>query len=733
MTDVHAQTEGLRPGSGKTVETHTFVLFGATGDLARRKLYPALFRLYQNGVLPRPYRIVGIARRKLTPSEYRQTVQKSLEEFGPFSGSNSQVDEEFLSYFTYFSMDVTDEKVYCDLADILDESPQGNLRQNRNRLFYLAMAPEFFEPIATNLRLCGIAEMDGWRRLIIEKPFGRDYTSAEHLNKQLRQVFEEEEIYRIDHYLGKEMVQNLEVIRFANSIFEPLWDNKSIANVQITSSETVGVEERGPYYESSGALRDMIQNHMLQMVMMVAMEPPSRLMNEAIRDEKVKVLRSLRRFSVAEVKQNVVRGQYTAGKINGRAVPGYREEPRVAPESKTETFVAARLFIDNFRFAGVPFYLRTGKRMASKATEIVVQFRDMPKHMYFNKHGDLTPNLLIIQVSPSEGISLFLNAKRPGVKGETVIPINMEFSDEVLDSPESYERLLHDAMLGDSTFFTRWDEVALAWKFVDPMAQAFQSSEGPALELYEAGSYGPPGSDSLLEQEGFFWWPAYIKPETSVVQGITAVERPLIDVSMPIHEGMQVYKNNPEKKPKFLVTADFPEKGLHETRIHLDVHTGTHIDAPLHMLQDGATIESVPLEQLVRNCYVYDLSHVKNAITAEDLASLDISAGEFVLLKTRNSFEHEFNPEFVYVDETAAKLLSDVGISGVGVDGLGIERSQPGHPTHKALFAANAIIIEGLRLADVEEGPYEMMALPIALQGTDAAPARILLRPLARH
>jgi len=502
-----------------SLPNHTFVLFGATGDLARRKLYPALYRLYQTGALPRPYRVVGTARRKLTPDEYRDKVWSALVEFGNAVDTDTPPDRDFLNYFSYFSMDVTDEKVYCDLADLLDSPPSGHEQQQHNRLFYLAMSPEFFEPIAQNLKLCGIAETEGWHRLIIEKPFGRNYASAEKLNQHLRQVFEEEEIYRIDHYLGKEMVQNIEVMRFANSIFEPIWNNQAIANVQITSSETVGVEERGAYYESSGALRDMVQNHMLQMVMMVAMEPPSRLMNEAIRDEKVKVLRSLRRFTAEEARKHVVRGQYTSGRVAGQDVQAYTEEFRVEPQSQTETFIAARLFIDNFRFAGVPFYLRTGKRMASKATEIVIQFRAMPKNLYFNRHGNLTPNLLIIRVSPSEGISLFLNAKRPGAHGESVIPVNMEFSEEVPNFPESYERLLRDAMVGDPTFFTRWDEVALAWKFVDPIAEAFQSPEGPPLEHYEAGSYGPTGADRLLQEDGFFWWPSYHQTKSPLVRG----------------------------------------------------------------------------------------------------------------------------------------------------------------------------------------------------------------------
>ena len=514
---------------------HSFILFGATGDLAKRKLYSALFQLHMSGEIPDGSMIVGAARTQDTDDKFRAEVRKSIEKYGHLESIDEDKWSSFSERLFYCKVDVTKPDEFKALEERITklEKERG---LTGNRLFYLAMAPQFFGVIAKQLQVSGLAKTNGWRKLVIEKPFGSDYDSAQKLNDELREVFEEEEIYRIDHYLGKEMVQNIEVIRFANSIFEPVWNNRSIANVQITSSETVGVEERAAYYDKAGALRDMVQNHMLQMVMMVAMEPPSRLKTEAIRDEKVKVLRSLRRYTPEEVAKNVVRGQYGPGTLGGsqsggnsasgseasstqasgaqaganqtgQAVPGYRNEHNVAPESNTETFIAARLHIDNFRWAGVPFYIRTGKRMAAKSTEIVIQFRNMPRNLYFNQDGNLGPDLLVIRVSPLEGMYIQLNTKRPGTDG-TVIPVAMEFSQPSNNSPEAYERLLHDAIHGDSTFFTRWDEVSLAWKFVDPLAEAFTSNLLP-LNTYASGSWGPEAANKLLADDGAEWWPVY--------------------------------------------------------------------------------------------------------------------------------------------------------------------------------------------------------------------------------
>ena len=494
------------------VAPYVFVLFGATGDLAKRKLYPALYNLWLGGLMPSAFKVIGTARRQMNDETFRAHVRESIESF-----SRRELDESrwksFVDQFHYVVVNAGNPEDYRDLHDKVNElEQQDNLPGNR--MFYLAMAPDFFGTVALNIKGGGLADTPGWKRLIIEKPFGTDFDSAQKLNGQLRQVFEEEEIYRIDHYLGKEMVQNIEVIRFANSMFEPVWNNRSIANIQITSSETVGVEERAGYYDHSGALRDMIQNHMLQMVMMVAMEPPSRLKTEAIRDEKVKVLRSLRRYTEDEVQHQVVRGQYIAGSLGNEALPAYRDEHGVAKGSMTETFIAARLFVDNFRWSGVPFYVRTGKRLARKSTEIVIQFREMPKHLYFNRNGELGPNLLVIRVNPVEGMYVQLNVKRPGTEGG-VLPVAMEFCHSENDMPEAYERLLYDASRGDSTFFTRWDEVSLAWKFVDPLANAFRDNSLP-LHEYKAGSFGPEASHQLLRDDGFRWWPVYGEETMSV-------------------------------------------------------------------------------------------------------------------------------------------------------------------------------------------------------------------------
>lgn len=495
-----------REKNTRQLPQHVFVLFGATGDLSHRKLFPALYQMHKKGLMPDGLSIVGTARKPFTNESFRDEVRKALESFAKEGVEDEETWKSFAARIFYVQGNVDNEEDFRKLGDFVTKLEKEK-DYGGNRMFYLAMAPRFFGETALYLKSSGLSDTKGWRRLIIEKPFGHDHASAAELNEQLATAFAEDEIYRIDHYLGKEMVQNIEVIRFANSMFEPLWDNRSIEAVQITSSETVGVEERASYYEKSGALRDMVQNHMLQMVMMTAMEPPSRLRTEAIRDEKVKVLRSLRKFEADEVEQYVVRGQYGAGEIDGEAVPAYLAEPGVAKDSQTETFIAAKLFIDNFRWAGVPFYIRTGKRMPTKSTEIVIQFRSMPKHLYFNQDGSLGPNLLVIRINPVEGMYMQMNVKRPGTDN-VVVPIVMDFSQSSDHSPEAYERLLHDAMYGDSTFFTRWDEVSLAWKFVDPIAHAFTDNLLP-LHKYKSGQWGPQAASKLIEQKPGIWWPVY--------------------------------------------------------------------------------------------------------------------------------------------------------------------------------------------------------------------------------
>lgn len=495
-----------------------FFIFGATGDLARRKLFPAIYSLYREGKLAEDFAVIGVARRPRTQEEFRDDVHRSIQEFCRYKVKDEDAWTRFAEHFSYKSLDINNIDGYHELRE-LTETVESRFGIPGNRLFYLALAPELFGSVSFNLQKGGMLNSGGWHRLVIEKPFGYDLLSAQKLNEELNQVFKEEEIYRIDHYLGKEMVQNIEVIRFANAFFEPLWNNKHISNVQITLSETVGVEERGGYYDHSGALRDMGQNHMLQMLTMIAMEPPSRLFPEDIRDEKVKVLRSLRPYgSAQEVKENVVRGQYTEGEAGGKKLPGYRQEDKVDPNSNTETYFAAKVFVDNFRWAGVPFYIRTGKRLPVKTTEVVVEFKQMPTNVYLGQKHNLEPNLLVIRVNPMEGIYIKINAKKPGSDSK-IEPLAMEFCQSCqvgINSPEAYERLIHDAANGDSTYFTRWDEVATAWAFVDRIASAW--AQNPAdISKYPAGSWGPKEADELLAKDGFHWWPVNGQEEDNVV------------------------------------------------------------------------------------------------------------------------------------------------------------------------------------------------------------------------
>jgi glucose-6-phosphate 1-dehydrogenase len=489
------------------LEPFSMVIFGATGDLAKRKLFPALFSLFQRGLLSSPFIVVGVGRTAGTSAQFRSEIRQSIEVFSRRKVRDEEEWERFVAHFHYRIGDVNQLADYEEIKQTIETYEQGWGRVGSgNRLFYLAVAPDLFAPAAFHLNESGLAFTSGWKRLVLEKPIGHDYRSARELNEQVRRWFGEQEIYRIDHYLGKEMVQNIEVIRFANALFEPLWNHHYIASVQITASETVGVEERAGYYDKAGALRDMVQNHMLQMLMMVSMEPPSRLKPEAIHDEKVKVLQSLRRYEQAQVGEYVVRGQYIAGKSDQQRVPAYRAEPNVNPASQTETFVAAACFVDNLRWSGVPFYLRTGKRMEEKATEIVIQFKGMPKNLYFNKNNDLEPNLLVISIHPHEGIHMIINAKQPGRESE-ITPISMEFCNNCLsESAEAYESLLYAAIAGDQTFFTHWDEVSLAWEWIDPIRQAWDEERAP-LYFYESGLWGPQAAHDLLAKAGHHWWP----------------------------------------------------------------------------------------------------------------------------------------------------------------------------------------------------------------------------------
>ncbi|CAM3758481.1 glucose-6-phosphate dehydrogenase [Marinicrinis lubricantis] len=502
----------------KSLDGAVLFIFGATGDLAKRKLFPAIYSLYKEGKLSENFAVIGLARRPKTKEQFRDNLHASINEFSRYDQKDTERWNQFVEHFEYMSLDTQNPEGFKDL-NVLTQSLEEKFSLNGNRLFYLALAPELFGGVAQNLRVGGLLESGGWHRLVIEKPFGYDLKSAEELNKQIRGVFEEEEIYRIDHYLGKEMVQNIEVIRFANAFFEPLWNNKHIANVQVTLSETVGVEERGGYYDHSGALRDMVQNHALQIVSMIAMEAPSRLEAEDIRDEKVKVLRSIRPFADdQDLRNHVIRGQYKAGSHGGKDMPAYRDEPNVNPESVTETFFAAKLHVDNFRWAGVPFYVRTGKRMPAKSTEVVVEFKNVPDHVYLAKNNNLRPNLLVIRVNPEEGIYIKINAKKPDSE-RSIVPVAMDFCQSCqvgINTPEAYERLLFDALCGESTYFTRWDEVATAWSIIDQIANSW-SKDASDLKFYPAGTWGPEESHELLARDGFHWWPVNGQEEDDVI------------------------------------------------------------------------------------------------------------------------------------------------------------------------------------------------------------------------
>jgi glucose-6-phosphate 1-dehydrogenase len=383
---------------------------------------------------------------------------------------------------------------------------ENKYKTKGNRLFYLAVSPEYFGVIVERLHEFGLAsENGGYKRVVIEKPFGRDLASAKALSKHITHAFSEENVYRIDHYLGKEMLQNIMVIRFANALFEPIWNNKYIDHIQINSTETLGVSERGGYYEKSGALKDMLQNHLLQLLAITAMEPPIRLDTESIRDEKVKVFKGLRIYNEEEVGQNVVRGQY--GPSHDGKIVGYRDENRTDNNSMTETYIGLKVEIENFRWAGVPFYIRTGKRLAHKCVEVVVQFKSLAKILYLSGLDDMTPNQLIIRIQPTEGVYLRFNAKKPGQNND-VVPVKMDFCQNCeigYNSPEAYERLLLDAMKGEKTLFTRWDEVEYAWKFVDAIQNVW-AKDHPDFPNYEAGSFGPKEADELLARDGRKWW-----------------------------------------------------------------------------------------------------------------------------------------------------------------------------------------------------------------------------------
>ncbi len=480
-------------GAARCPAPFTLVIFGASGDLTARKLVPALFNLHREGRLPEVFQIVGFARREKTDDEFRREMKEGSAQFSRFSSVEGSEWQDFAQHLHYHVGEFPDTEAYRRLSVRLQELPNHEQIGGRY-LFYLATAPEFFSVVAANLKEAGLLPDADLQQLVVEKPFGTDAASAAKLNASLQSSVAERALYRIDHYLGKETVQNLLYLRFANSIFEPMWNRRYIDNVQITVSEAEGVGTRGGYYDQSGALRDMVQNHMMQLLTLTAMEPPASLDAESLRDEKVKVLRSIPSFDTTSLSDRIVRAQYE----------GYTTKPKVAADSKTETFIAAELHIENWRWSGVPFYLRTGKGMARRSSEITIVFRRPPSVLFQAKCGQhLARNYIAIRLQPNEGVHVRFNAKTPG--RAVLQPVDMDFaykSEFGSYSPEAYERLLHDALLQDSTLFTRDDEVREAWRIVDSIQK--QWSMLP-MHSYSLGSWGPRASAELLKRHGCRW------------------------------------------------------------------------------------------------------------------------------------------------------------------------------------------------------------------------------------
>jgi glucose-6-phosphate 1-dehydrogenase len=503
-----ADTSRSGSGYGSVAEPCTVVLFGASGDLAKRKVIPALYDLAIHDALGPRYALVGFARTPMTDESFRSTAgeaAKSISEVGPIDPKQW---DGFASNLFYSPGDYNNPDAYAQLAKRLVEL-ESSKNLGGNRLFYLSTPPEVYPDIVEQLGRAGLARPcspNSCTRIIIEKPFGRDLASARELNRIVLSVFEEQQVYRIDHYLGKDTVQNLLVLRFGNGIFEPLWNRNYVDHVQITAAETLGVERRGGFYETAGALRDMIQSHVLQLTSLVAVEPPASFDANAVRNEKLKVLQSIRPFNLEMVAQSVVRGQYAPGKLGDKPVPGYRQEPNVNPKSRTETFVAAKLLIDNWRWAGVPFYLRTGKRLAKRTTEIMIEFRRAP-HMVFRER-EVEPNRLILNIQPDEGISVSFGAKRPGTE-MSIGNVTMNFSYREGfggTSRSAYATLLNDCVRGDATLFDRGDSVEAAWSLVDPILDVWSAARTGTVPQYASGSWGPRESEVLLERDGNQWY-----------------------------------------------------------------------------------------------------------------------------------------------------------------------------------------------------------------------------------
>ena len=502
ITVANPLREGLR--LARTPEPACLVIFGASGDLTARKLMPALYNLALQHLLPASFAVIGSARRAMTADAFRKELHDAVAEFSRTRPINEEVWATFARSIDYVA--TPDDSSYDELRDALARI-DGEIGANGNRLFYLATPPAAYEPIIRAIGAHGLRGDRGWSRVVVEKPYGRDLKSAMELTSVVQEVFREDEVFRIDHYLGKETVQNILVLRFANSIFEPIWTRQYVDHVQITAAESLGIEERAGYYDSAGAMRDIVQNHLLQLLALVGMEPPAAFDDRSVRDEKVKVLRALRQIAPDDVGQLTARGQYGPGFIEGERVVGYREEHGVAPDSQTETYVAMKCFIDNWRWEGTPFYIRTGKRLPKRSTEIAIRFRVAPHRIFTREASEgVDANELVIRIQPDEGISLTFGAKVP-VQGLRIRTVNMDFGygeSFMVDAPDSYETLILDALRGDATLFTRRDEVEQQWAFVDPILEGWHAGR-QELAIYPAGAWGPEQADALIERDGRSW------------------------------------------------------------------------------------------------------------------------------------------------------------------------------------------------------------------------------------
>ncbi|MEA2519939.1 MAG: glucose-6-phosphate 1-dehydrogenase [Chloroflexota bacterium] len=499
--------EGLR--LERVPDPGILVLFGATGDLAHRKVIPALYQLWRTNLLPHDFVVLAIGRRDYDDATLRDEFKASLEKYSRVLPLDDAAWRSFAARIRYQKLDFASPADYEELVTVLDGIDKEQSSRG-NHLYYLATQPSAFAEIVTQLGRVGLdheRHEGGWRRIVIEKPFGHDLNSAIRLNREVGKVFRESQVYRIDHYLGKETVRNLLVFRFGNGIFEPIWNRRHIDHVQITVAESIGVENRGAFYEETGASRDFLQNHLLQLMSLVAMEPPATFDADALRDEKVKVIRAIGELTPEQIRTDVVRGQYGPGWVAAKPVKGYRQEPEVDPQSETETYIAARFEVDDWRWSGVPFYLRTGKRLPKRATEIAIQFKEVPHRLFRDSGTDPDPNLLAIRIQPDEGIMLRFGAKVPGL-GIDVRSVTMDFtygSAFTVDSPDAYETLILDALLGDASLFTRADEVEGAWARVTPIVESWMDEPPPEFPSYEAGTWGPEAGDELLAREGRRW------------------------------------------------------------------------------------------------------------------------------------------------------------------------------------------------------------------------------------